>query len=317
MEEPLELCPVDRTLMHWIDSFTDHLRLRNYTPQYVRDVGHKLRRFAGWLQKNAELTTLERLQPEHLRKWNSHILGIVNRKGMPCKPPYIYRHLVCIRQWLKYLAERGVVPLSLGEVVQMIRIPDHLPGSVLTHAQARKLLMAVPTNTPWGYGCRAILEVLYSSGLRAGEFIRLKLSDVDYENKTLLITGKGNKQRVVPVGRTAMRYLETYVKAVRPFFAKPGKDHLFLSKGGVALCHHKLTDCIHYAARCAKFDQRVTCHTFRRSCATELIRNGANIYHVKELLGHEKFDTMRHYAMLTIVDLKKTHEKCHPREKEE
>lgn len=171
---------------------------------------------------------------------------------------------------------------------------------------------------PEGYRNRAMLEVLYSSGLRAAELLGLDLDDIDFDNATAIVTGKGNKQRVVPIGRTALRYLESYLKAVRPFLLRdPGERAVFLDQKGHRLRYNALAMIVRSCAiRAGLGDMHVTAHTFRRSCATELLRGGANMYHVKDLLGHATLNTLKHYAKLTITDLKKTHAKCHPRERE-
>jgi len=115
-----------------------------------------------------------------------------------------------------------------------------------------------------------------------------------------------------------MRYLETYVRAVRPCLAKAGGEKaLFLDKEGRRFPYYSLRRIVVACGERAKVGVAVTPHTFRRSCTTELLRGGAGMYHVKELLGHESLETLRHYARLTITDLKRTHAKCHPREKDE
>jgi site-specific recombinase XerD len=154
--------------------------------------------------------------------------------------------------------------------------------------------------------------------LRAGEILALDVEGVSFDTKTLRVMGKGHKERVVPVGKTALRFLKSYIIAVRPFFVHdPHESALFLDRTGRRYAYHNLQSMIRHRTRKMKFDVHVTAHTFRRSCTTELIRGGANMYHVKELLGHESLDTLKHYARLTIVDLRKTHEKCHPREVDE
>ncbi len=128
--------------------------------------------------------------------------------------------------------------------------------------------------------------------------------------------GKGDKQRVVPVGKTALRFLETYMVGIRPFLIKDKAEKaLFVSVEGNRLSYGTYNTTIKRLAEKSGVDAYVTSHTFRRSCTTELIRGDANMYHVKELLGHESLDTLKHYARLTITDLKKTHARCHPRER--
>jgi len=187
----------------------------------------------------------------------------------------------------------------------------------MSYMEVKRLFSKINTSTPYGYRDRTIMELLYSSGLRADELVNLRLSSVDIDNSTIRVFGKGQKERVVPVGKTALRYLETYLKAVRPFLLKGYEtDALFVNQAGTALQYYTLLRILHKYRNSLNPGIPITLHTFRRSCATELIRGGANMYHVKELLGHESLATLKHYAKLTITDLKKTHAKCHPREKD-
>ena len=121
----------------------------------------------------------------------------------------------------------------------------------------------------------------------------------------------------MPVGVTAVRWLTTYIRAIRPF--NPGHRtyrHVFLTRRGVPMDRRSVQDFIPKYAAAAGVPRRVTPHAFRRSCTTELIREGANVYHVKDLLGHSDLRTLAPYTRLTINDLKKTHAKCHPRERD-
>jgi site-specific recombinase XerD len=161
-----------------------------------------------------------------------------------------------------------------------------------------------------------MLELLYSTGIRAGELLGLEVAHLDLKNSTAMVTGKGNKQRIVPIGKTALRYTQNYLTAVRPFMQRDKTEQaLFLNADGKRLAYQALRRLIHRYAKDANIKINTTPHTFRRSCTTELLRANANMYHVKELLGHESLDTLKHYARLTINDLRATHKKCHPREK--
>jgi integrase/recombinase XerD len=239
-------------------------------------------------------------------------------KGLPLKPRSINKRIEAVRTFLKYLAMHGLVPRTLVDQIDYVNEPKLLPTSVLHHAQVKKLIAVIRTDTPDGYRDRTLFEVLYSTGVRAAEILGLDVPHVDLRNATALVTGKGNKQRVVPIGRTALRHLETYIRAVRPFLVRdPNEAALFLNHRGMRLPYQTFLRLVHIHAKRAGLDVHVTPHTFRRSCATEMLRGGANMYHVKELLGHETLNTLKHYAKLTITDLKKTHEKCHPRERDE
>jgi len=296
--------------------FLSHERDRNYSRCTIRNHHYTLTTFLDWLEAQKQVATADQLRKAHLDAWLNHLNAHRTREGLPFKAQTVNIHIIAVRTFLDYLAARGFVSPELPEALQCVKAPKLLPQSALTHIQARKLLTQVRTGTPEGYRNRAMIELLYSSGLRAAELLGLDVSDVDFTHATAIVTGKGNKQRMVPVGRTALRCLESYLKAVRPFLVRdPGERAVFLDSKGRRLRYNAFAQIVRTCAVRAKVDDvHVTAHTFRRSCATELLRGGANMYHVKDLLGHETLNTLQHYARLTITDLKKTHEKCHPRE---
>ena len=223
-----------------------------------------------------------------------------------------------MRGYLRHLARQGHVAGNLPQSLFPVKEPRFLLGSVLKHAQMRRLLDNVGTDTPEGYRDRAMLEFLYSSGLRIAEMLGLDVHGIDFRNRTAMVMGKGRKERVVPIGTTALKYLEGYVRAVRPYLIRdPEQKAMFINHAGKRMPYATFRRIVKAVSVSAGLSENnVTPHTFRRSCTTELIRSGAGMYHVKELLGHESLETLKHYARLTITDLKKTHKKCHPREKD-
>lgn len=307
------------TLTDVMTAFLDHERNRNLSRYTLRNHRSILTGFVAWLDTPERARTADRLQRTHLDAWLTHLNGHRTTQGMPLKAQSVNIHIIAVRTFLAYLTARGFVPTGLAEALQCVKAPKLLPQGSLTHAQARKLLVQIRTGTPEGYRNRTMIELLYSSGLRAAELLGLDVGDVDFTHATAIVTGKGNKQRVVPVGRTALRCLESYLKAVRPFLLRNGGERaMFLDRNGRRLRYNAFSTVIRTSAVKAGVDDvHVTAHTFRRSCATELLRGGANMYHVKDLLGHATLNTLQHYARLTIDDLKKTHEKCHPRERDE
>jgi len=307
-----------KTLLDWLTDYLAHgqsLLLSRYSLRSARYHGQA---FLDWLETAAQVTTADRLQTVHLENWQKHLAGHRTGRGLPLKPASLNKQIESLRGFFKYLAGHGVIPLALSEKLQYVKQPHLLPSSVLDHAQVKTVLKAVPTTDAQGWRDRAMLELLYSSGIRAGELLGLNVADVDLTSATALVMGKGSKQRVVPIGRTALRLLESYLRAIRPFLVRdPQETALFLNRKGQRMPYHTLLRQVHQYAAKHPLEVNVTPHTFRRSCTTELIRAGANLYHVKELLGHESLETLRHYTRLTIADLKKTHEKCHPRERGE
>jgi len=253
----------------------------------------------------------------HLSAWVTHLREYRTTRGLPLKPKSVNKKIENVRGFLNYLADDGLIHPALPASMEYVKEPKLLPASVLTHDQVRRILRSVRTDSTTGYRDRAMLELLYSTGVRASELLSLDMNHIDYRNRTVLFRGKGEKDRVVPIGRTALHHLETYVKAVRPYLATDDSGSaVFLSKKGHRLPYYMLRRMIGVYAKKARVDINVTAHSFRRSCATEMLRAGAGMYHVKELPGHESLDTIKHYAKLTITDLKETHRKCHPRERD-
>jgi site-specific recombinase XerD len=305
-----------KALKDHLQDYFDWRRSLMLSPETISKNKYGIKPFLTWLETTYQITTPEGIYKDHLFEWQKHIAGMKNRQGHPIKPRTINTYNEGIKGFLTWLADNGHIRKSYPDMVRYVKKPITLPGSILPHAKMRKMLSAIPTGDLLGYRDRAMLELLYSSGVRSAELLGLNTFDVDFKNRTMMVTGKGSKQRVVPIGRTAMRHLETYIKAVRPYLLRDRRQNaLFLNHKGGRLKYRAFLKCVHTHSRRLGYDD-VSPHTFRRSCTTELVRGGANMYHVKELLGHESLDTLKHYTKLTINDLKKTHEKCHPRERD-
>jgi site-specific recombinase XerD len=306
-----------KTLAEYHDEHVEHQRALNFSRYTIRQSRCCVGVFLRWAQEKQGVATPERLRPRHLQAWQKALARRTTTKGQPLKARSVNKHVETLNGFLRYLGEAGATTRALAAVLQYVKEPVFLPGSVLSHEQMERLLATVPTDTADGYRLRAMLEVLYSSGMRVAELLGLNLGDVDFGGGTAKVLGKGRKERIVPVGRTALNYLQGYVRAVRSAVAGDGQEQaVFLDGAGRRFPYYTFRRLLHACAARAGLDRTVTPHTFRRSCTTELLRGGANMYHVKELLGHESLETLKHYAKLTITDLKATHEKCHPREKE-
>lgn len=297
----------------------DHLergQMRRLSPRTLRTTGYQVRSFLDWLETTWSVTEAQKLLVQHIEAWQRHLAGQKTPRGLSLKPRTINKNIQSVRGFLEALVDQGLVAAAVRSALVAIREPRLLPSSVLHHEEVQRLLGGIDTLDLSGMRDRAMLELLYSAGLRAAEILGLGVVDVDWSNATAIVTGKGEKQRVVPIGRTALGRLEQYVKSARPFLLRQaGEPALFLDQRGGRMPYHTFRRMVQRHA--GRFGSRVTVtpHTFRRSCTTELIRGGANLYHVKELLGHESLETLKHYTRLTIEDLKETHARCHPRER--
>jgi len=306
-----------KTLQDWLESYLDYgraLRLSRYT---MRSRAYHGRNFLDWLETHYGVTTPDRLRREHLETWTKHLATHTTWHGLPLKPRAMNKLIESTRSFLSYLAEHHLVLSSLLTGLVYVREPQLLP-QVLRHEQTRQVLSRIPTTDATGWRDRVMLELLYSTAIRAGELLGLDVADVDLSGGTARVFGKGQKERMVPIGQTALRLLESYLRGVRPFLVRdPKAAALFLNEHGQRLSYAALLRRVHRHAGRAALDVTVTPHTFRRSCATEMIRAGANLYHVKDLLGHETLDTLRHYVKLNVEDIRETLRRCHPRERAE
>ena len=300
-----------------LDEYLDHAAAIGFSPCTRRQAYYDVRACLRWLGERFGIDMPEKLRPRHLQAWQKHLAARKTGKGRCLKPRSINKITEDMRGYLRHLARNGYVADNLHEALLPVKVPHLLPGSVLAHEQMRKLLNNIGTDTSEGYRNRAMLELLYSSGLRSAELLGLDSGDMDFANRTALIMGKGRKQRVVPVGATALKFIENYLKAVRPYLVNRAEEKaLFVDQAGKRMPYATLRRIVKAIAAGAGLETNVTPHTFRRSCTTEMLRSGAGMYHIKELLGHESLETLKHYARLTITDLKKTHKKCHPRERD-
>ena len=305
-----------KTLHNLLDEYLESLESLRYSVATMKSIRYNCRECLDFLRRNHEVYENTSLGRKHLQCWQQHLARWRTARGLPLKARSVNKRIENVRGFLKYLAEYGYIQKRIADTPRYVKQPVFLPMGVLENRNVRRMLNAIDTTNATGYRDRTILELMYSCGLRASEIVSLNIDNVDFTHAVLRVTGKGDKQRAVPVGKTALRCLQTYIQAIRPF--APGAelhDALFLNQTGTRLRYHTLRLIVAEHAAKSGSPEHVTTHTFRRSCATELIRGGANLYHVKELLGHDDLQSLKHYTKLTINELRKTHAKYHPSEK--
>ena len=295
--------------------YREHLTVLSLAPGTVKGHCFYLNRFFRYLA-SVGITEITAVNRDTVGDYQAHCYEEINGKGEPNSVAAQNNALKVVKGFFRFLHENDYLAGDPAKDVGYARQPKRLPRSILTQAEMRRLLHAPDTKTTIGYRDRTIIEVLYSSGIRKEEINSLQLADVDYNDGFVRVnSGKGNKDRVVPLGRIACRYLENYVKAVRPALIRdPHDNSLFLSLRGGRLSKNVVWELVRGYARKARLKKAVSPHTFRHTCATLMLRNKANIRHIQEMLGHASLDTTQIYAQVSIADLKAVHSKCHPRE---
>jgi integrase/recombinase XerC len=219
----------------------------------------------------------------------------------------IARKVACARSCYRFLARRELVATNPARQLASPRLPRRLP-SVLPKDESKELLDAPAEDTLAGRRDRALLELLYASGLRVAECCGLDLEDVDRRHGSVRVMGKGSKERVVPVGEIALEALEAYLD-------RRGGGHgpLFRNARGTRLSTRSVHSIVRRRARAAGLARRVTPHTFRHTFATHLLGEGADLRFIQELLGHSRLSTTQRYTHVSPEHLMKVYDAAHPR----
>lgn len=307
-----------RTIPELINSYKEHLTIVNRSPKTIKLHLWRLKRFISFLDAYS-ITDIQDMTQDHILEYQKYCHYRENRYKRQDSISVQNHYLASIKCFFHWLKQEGYISNNPAEEIQYAKEPKRLPQTALTNKEVKQILRQPDTGTIEGYRDRTILEVLYSTGIRKSELINLKIEDIDYEQGFLRVNqGKGNKDRVVPLGKIASQYVENYIKGIMPWLNKSKETkELFISRKGNKLGKSTLDEIIKKYAKQSKIEKPISTHTFRRSCATEMIKNKANLMHVKELLGHNSMETVQTYCNLSIVDLKEAHKKHHPREKDE
>ncbi|HEX6262393.1 MAG TPA: site-specific tyrosine recombinase XerD [Actinomycetota bacterium] len=298
-----------------IRRFLDHLAVErglssNTLEAYRRD----LRRYLAFLGKRgvAEAT---RASEEDVAAFVRHLSGAEYAPERRYQASSVARALAAVRALHRFLALEGLTEDDPTQGVIRPRIPRSLPKPLSVDEVAD--LLAAPGDTePPALRDTAILEVLYGGGLRISELVALDVDDVDLEEGSVRVVGKGEKERVVPLGRYAVRAAEAYLARGRPALAGARtRGALFLNQRGGRLTRQGATNIIQSAARRAGIRKRVTPHVLRHSFATHLLEGGADVRVVQELLGHASVATTQIYTLVTEDRLREVYDEAHPRAK--
>lgn len=220
-----------------------------------------------------------------------------------------------IKQFYKYLVVEDILKDSPAELVDAPKIGRHLP-SVLSVEEIDAIKGAIDLSKPEGHRNRAIIETMYSCGLRVSELVNLKMSNVFFDEKYVRVEGKGSKQRLVPISDTAIRDINNYLPWRRGLEIKPGNsDYLFLNRRGSKLTRQMVFIMIKKFAEEAGVKTELSPHTLRHSFATHLLEGGANLRAIQQMLGHESILTTEIYTHISMDSLRNTISEFHPRGK--
>lgn len=301
--------------MSWntfIKQFVSYLKLErslseNSILAYERDI-QKLFSYLLMVGGKENIPPPQKVAPQEIRDF----LGYIYELKMS---PYSQARILSgIKAFYKYLLIEEVVKTDPTELIESPKLGKKLPDT-LSYEEIEALLNTIDLSTPEGARNRAIIELLYSSGLRVSELINLKRTDVLEEIGFLRILGKGNKERLVPIGSDALKYMNIYFKEIRVHVTiKEGEENIvFLNRRGKRLTRVMIFTIVKTLAKEMGLSKNISPHTFRHSFATHLIEGGADLRAVQEMLGHESITTTEIYTHIDRDFLRQTITEYHPR----
>jgi integrase/recombinase XerC len=292
-------------MREFIDTFLGTLReQKGYSPHTVRSYRADLIHFFTFLG-----TRQEEVNAPEIRAYLGSLFGRYKRTT-------IARKLSAIRSFLAFLEKKGMLERNPAKEISSPKLDKYIPV-YLTVDEVFRLLERPEKPKPFGSRDLAILELLYSCGIRVSEMAGLNISSVDFEERLLKVTGKGNKERVVPVGRQALSAVERYLDATKHLRVKRGENQedapLFLNQRGGRLSSRSIQRIVKkYALECG-FSPEISPHSMRHTFATHMLDGGADLRSVQELLGHENLSTTQKYTHVTLDRLMEVYDKAHPR----
>jgi integrase/recombinase XerD len=283
-----------------LDLFSTHLRSAGRSPLTLTSYSRTLASFQRHVVRDLDEVTLQ-----DLRAFTSGLLaGTTTNRGRPAKPSTVARIATTLASFFGFLHAEGLLKESPAARLERPRVPEQFPGDVLDEKEVELLLDAPDRSTPLGLRDRALVELLYATGLRNEEALSLDLSDLDPQERVVRVTGKGDKGRLVPVIRSAWSAVAEYVERGRPALAR-GCLALFVSSRGERLGKNGLLKLLRKLRESAGLVKNLTPHTLRRSFATALLRNGVNLREIQVLLGHKNLNTTARYLRLDTHELRR------------
>ena len=290
-----------------IDSFLLYLATeRGLSTNYQLSTRSSLERFAGWASGRG-IGSVGGITPALLSDF------LISEKKRGLTATSVKLEAVALRIFFRFLTARNRIPADPAEKLPLPRLPRTLPQP-LSKEEMAKLVAAPAGDTPLEIRDRALLELLYACGLRITEACSVRLENLDDEGGVIRVTGKGNKTRLIPVGKAALEALHFYLTNARPKLVSPKSGgEIFLSVRGHALTPARIWQVVRLYAKRAGIEESVHPHQLRHSFATHLLAGGADLRIIQEMLGHASIATTQIYTQVDRSQLKSIHQKFHPR----
>jgi len=287
-------------------------QVRNYSEATVRNRRVHIGFFLEWCNERGLQEPVEITRPV-LERYQRYLFHYRKKNGEPLSFHSQHSRMAPVRVWFKWLVKQNYLLANPASEIELPRLGYRLPH-VLSVAEAEQVISQPDIHAPLGLRDRAILETLYSTGMRRLELIQLRLYDLDLARGIVTIRqGKGKKDRVIPIGDRAVAWIEKYLAESRPrLVVEPDASTLFLSADGEEISRDHLTFMARDYIAQAEIGKTGACHLFRHTMATLMLENGADIRFIQQMLGHAKLSSTQIYTQVSIRMLKQVHSMTHP-----
>src|SRR5581483_3747586 len=308
MPDPLEALPLTR----YLNEHLEWMRVTGYSEDTVRTRRVAIRRFIAWCAERA-LSAPGEINKPILERYQRHLYYHRKSDGRPTTLGSQHACLAPLKTFFKWLAKENHIPYNPASELTLPQAPKHLPRVILSVEEVEAILReAEPTSAP-GLRDRAMLETLYSCGLRRMELPNLALYAVDLRRRLVVVReGKGRRDRVIPIGQRAAAWVEKYLLEARPQLMIAANEALFLTDYGEPVTPEYVAERVRRYMAFAGIDKPGACHLFRHACATHMLENGADTRFIQALLGHASLATTQIYTRVSIEKLREIHDATHP-----
>jgi integrase/recombinase XerD len=296
--------------------YLKELALLNRASGTIKSVKSALNHLLYFLEAE-HIDDIEQLTADVLADYQQELYFCLTAKGKPLAVGTQIRLLCAVRSFTRFLNNKDYLAADPGRSIVLPKMVKPLPKTILSQKEIKTLIAACDMQNRNGFRRRLIIEILYDTGIRRGELAGLKITDIDHSAGYLHIrNGKGGKDRVVPVSQRVCKLIRNYRLFIRPTFVN-GDDpgYLILNKYGNQLVGNGIYSEVRLAVEQSGIKKKITTHSLRHTCATHMLKNGAPIRHIQEMLGHDSLESTQIYTRVTINDLKKAHRQYHPSEK--
>lgn len=302
-----------RGLVVMMRSYLEWLQVRGYSAWLQKTVQPMLSGFIVWCQERSVTRPGEVTKPM-IEAFQRHLFHQRKTNGQPLSLRTQRWQLTHVKQFFRWMSRQSYILANPAADIELPRKPQTVPRDVLTADEVEQILAVPDVETPLGLRDRALIETLYSTGLRRSELLGLTIHDVDFSRGTVLVRqGKGRRDRMVPIGERALGWVRKYQEDVRPELVGQADDGtLFLSYKGTRLVPDFLTRHLRKLIEAAGIEKKGSVHVFRHTAATLMLEGGADIRFIQQMLGHAKLETTEIYTRVSIGQLKAIHDATHP-----